>query len=132
MARPRLLALGALAALLLAAAGGWLALRDRGLPAPDPPAALAPDAPDPFAYSDARRAEFEERAAAGFAHVVYAKSPGGVVATAARVAAYRDRIERVAQDAARARRNARGDRVPGERRAGRRRRRIRSSRGRSA
>lgn len=97
MARPRLLALGAIV-LLIAAAGGWLVLRDRGLPAPDPPAALDPDAPDPFAYSDARRAEFERRAAAGFANVVYAKSPGGVVATGARVAAYRDRIERVAQD----------------------------------
>ncbi len=78
--------------------GAWLALRDRGLPAPDPPAALEPGVPDPFAYSDGRRAEFEERATAGFSHVVYAKSPGGVVATADRVAAYRDRIERVAAD----------------------------------
>ena len=95
MARPRLLALGAIV-VLIAAAGAWFALRDRGLPDPDPPAALDPQAPDPFAYSDARRAEFERRAAAGNAHVVYAKSPGGVVATAERVGAYRDRIERTA------------------------------------
>ena len=92
MARPRLLALGVIV-VLLAAAGGWLALRDRGLPAADPPAALKPDAPDPFAYEDDRRVEFERRAAAGFAHVVYAKSPGGVVATADRVAAVWPRVE---------------------------------------
>ena len=98
MSRPRLLALGAIV-LLVAAAGAWFALRDRGLPAPDPPAAIDADAPDPFAYSDGRRGEFERRAAAGFAHVVFAKSPGGVVATGDRVAAYRDRIERVAADA---------------------------------
>ena len=97
MARPRLLALGALVVLLVAA-GAWFTQRDRGLPAPDPPAALDADAPDPFAYTAARRAEFERRATAGFAHVVYAKSPGGVVATGARVAAYRSRIERVARD----------------------------------
>ncbi len=97
MARPRVLALGAIVVLIVAV-GGWFALRDRGLPAPDPPATLAPGVPDPFAYSDGRRAEFERRATAGFGHVVYAKSPGGVVATGARVAAYRERIERVAQD----------------------------------
>ncbi len=96
MARPRLLALGAIVVLI--AAGGWFALRDRGLPPPDPTAVLKDGAADPFAYSDSRRAEFERRAADGFAHVVYAKSPGGVVATAARVAAYRGRIERVAAD----------------------------------
>ena len=97
MARPRLLALGAIV-VLIAAAGAWFALRDRGLPAADPPAALDAEAPDPFAYTDARREEFERRATAGFAHVVYAKSPGGVVATGARVAAYRPQIEQVAAD----------------------------------
>ena len=44
-------------------------------PAADRPAALDADKPDPFAYAEARRAEFERRAAAGYAHVVYAKSP---------------------------------------------------------
>ena len=37
---------------------------------------------DPYAYESGREDEFERRAAAGHSHVVYAKSPGGVVATA--------------------------------------------------
>lgn len=53
---------------------------------------------DPFAYSDARRAEFEERAASGYAHVLYEKSPGGIVASAKRTAAWRDEIERAARE----------------------------------
>jgi hypothetical protein len=52
-----------------------------------------PKADDPFAYSAGRRAEFERRAAAGFAHVVYAKSPDGAENTAERVAAFRPLIE---------------------------------------
>ena len=54
---------------------------------------------DPFAYDPGRREEFEQRAAAGLAHVLYAKSPGGAIATAERVARYRGLIERVAGDA---------------------------------
>ncbi len=38
-------------------------------------------------------AELEARAAAGFSHVVYQRSPGGVEATAKRVMAHRPRIE---------------------------------------
>ncbi|HEV2814261.1 MAG TPA: hypothetical protein VGW10_13485 [Solirubrobacteraceae bacterium] len=53
---------------------------------------------DPFAYDPGRREEFEQRAAAGLAHVLYAKSPGGAIATAERVARYRGLIERVAGD----------------------------------
>ena len=49
---------------------------------------------DPFAYSEAKRATFERRAAAGYSHVVYAKSPGGVVATARRTERYRPVIRR--------------------------------------
>jgi len=48
---------------------------------------------DPFPYDPARRAEFEARAAAASAHVVFANSPGGAVATAERVARFRDQIE---------------------------------------
>ena len=54
---------------------------------------------DPYAYESGREAEFQKRAAAGHSHVVYAKSPGGVVATARRVAAFRDDIEKAAGDA---------------------------------
>ncbi len=95
--RSRRLALAISCLLALAVLGGALILtRDRGLPPPDRPAVLDPRAPDPFAYSAGRRAEFERRAAAGYAHVVYAKSPGGVVATAGRVQGYRREIEQVA------------------------------------
>ncbi len=96
--RPRRLALVVSCLLALAVLGGALILtRDRGLPPPDRPAVLDPRASDPFAYSGTRREEFERRAAAGYAHVVYAKSPDGVVATADRVQRYRREIERVAR-----------------------------------
>ena len=51
---------------------------------------------DPFAYDADRRADFEARAAAGLSHVLYAKSPGGVLATAQRVQRLRPAIEDVA------------------------------------
>ena len=51
---------------------------------------------DPFAYDANRRADFEARAAAGLSHVLYAKSPGGVLATAQRVQRWRPTIEDVA------------------------------------
>ncbi|HEX6457848.1 MAG TPA: transglycosylase SLT domain-containing protein [Thermoleophilaceae bacterium] len=54
---------------------------------------------DPLAYTPARAAEFERNAAAGESHVVYAKSPGGVIATARRTARYRGVIERLAAPA---------------------------------
>jgi hypothetical protein len=49
---------------------------------------------DPFAYAPDRESDFVARAVAGSAHVLYAKSPGGVLATAARVAAFRPLIDR--------------------------------------
>jgi len=54
---------------------------------------------DPWAYDQDRQGEFEARAAAGHSHVVYEKSPGGIVATAARVARYRDDVESAADEA---------------------------------
>ncbi|HEX2084998.1 MAG TPA: transglycosylase SLT domain-containing protein [Solirubrobacteraceae bacterium] len=64
------------------------------------PSAVLPEAggEDPFAYDPDRREEFERRAAAGLAHVLYAKSPGGAIQSAARVARYRDLIEDAAGD----------------------------------
>jgi soluble lytic murein transglycosylase-like protein len=97
-ARPRRLTLlAACLALVAIAAAVLLLTRDRGLPPPDRPAVLDPHARDPFAYSESRRAEFERRASDGYAHVVYAKSPGGVVDTAERVATYRHDIDAVAR-----------------------------------
>ncbi len=55
--------------------------------------ARAPSPQDRLAYDPARRAAFERSASAGLSHVVYANSPGGALATAARVARFRDRIE---------------------------------------
>jgi hypothetical protein len=54
-----------------------------------------PDA-DPLAFQPADEAVLQRRAAAGLSHVLYAKSPGGAVATAARVARFRGRIESAA------------------------------------
>ncbi len=51
---------------------------------------------DPLAYRDDRREAFEERAARGLSHVLFAKSPGGAVATAERVARWRPLVERAA------------------------------------
>jgi soluble lytic murein transglycosylase-like protein len=61
---------------------------------PRPQAAAGAAAGDPFGYVAAREQELIARATAGNAHVLFAKSPGGVVATAARVAAYRPLINR--------------------------------------
>lgn len=51
---------------------------------------------DPLAYTPAREARLAAAAARGNAHVIYAKSPGGARASAARVARYRPLIETVA------------------------------------
>ena len=53
---------------------------------------------DPWAYEPGREDDFERRAAAGHSHVVYAKSPDGVLASARRVAAFRDDIEQAGED----------------------------------
>ena len=49
---------------------------------------------DPFAYVPGRESEFVARAIAGSDHVLFTKSPGGALATAARVAALRPLIDR--------------------------------------
>ena len=100
MPRPSRTTALALAGALIAAAVALLVLaRDTGLPAPDPVAVIPADAPDPFAYSESRRAEFERRAAAGHAHTLYAKSPSGVVESARRTASFRAEVERAAPGA---------------------------------
>ncbi|UJA21547.1 transglycosylase SLT domain-containing protein [Thermoleophilia bacterium SCSIO 60948] len=54
------------------------------------------DVADPLVYEEPERKEFEQRAAGAFSHVIYAKSPDGVVASAERTTRYRDEIEKAA------------------------------------
>ena len=69
-----------------------------GRPPPLPPAPSASPAPsgDPFAYVPAHASAFAARAISGEGYVLFEKSPGGVVATARRVAAYRGAIDAAA------------------------------------
>ncbi|MCB0876082.1 MAG: hypothetical protein KDB46_07800, partial [Solirubrobacterales bacterium] len=53
-------------------------------------------ADDPFAWEPDRNADLERRAALGLSHVLYEKSPGGIVASARRTARWRNQIERAA------------------------------------
>jgi transglycosylase-like protein with SLT domain len=66
-----------------------------GLPQPPAPTVADSAGPgDPFAYRSSQAADFVARAAAGNARPLFVLSPGGVTATAARVAAFRGRIDR--------------------------------------
>jgi hypothetical protein len=58
--------------------------------------ATRPDA-DPLAWRPSREGEFSRRASLGLSHVIYEMSPGGVVASAERTAAYRDQVEAAAE-----------------------------------
>ena len=97
--RWRLLALG----LVVAAAAGLAVVLLAARGEPDPPRTLTPGAGntettvDPIAWSSKRRRELERRAAAGLAHVIYAKSPGGAIVSAARTATWRLQVERAAK-----------------------------------
>jgi hypothetical protein len=62
-----------------------------GAPRPGPVTAAPGDL---FGFSSAQTADFVARATAGNGHVLFVKSPGGAVATAARVAALRPAIDR--------------------------------------
>jgi transglycosylase-like protein with SLT domain len=91
MLRPVLILL----VLAVAGAGWYLLLRGDDDPPTYSPVNLKND---PWAYTADREAEFESRAAAGHSHVVYVKSPGGIVATAARVARWRPQVEAAAEE----------------------------------
>ncbi|MDP2709578.1 MAG: transglycosylase SLT domain-containing protein, partial [Solirubrobacteraceae bacterium] len=54
---------------------------------------------DPLAYTEQREQAFVAAAARGHAHVLYAKSPGGARASAARTARYRPLVEAAARTA---------------------------------
>jgi hypothetical protein len=92
--RRRLVAVSGLAVALIVAIV-LLTAGDKSGPPPLPlPGIGQPAKPgDPFAYDSSRQADFVSRAIAGSDHVLFAKSPGGVMATAARVAHYRALID---------------------------------------
>jgi hypothetical protein len=103
---PRLVLLAAALVLLVAGVAGVLARTD------EPPAGVAvvPTPPgdvgeeseplvDPFAWDPKRSDDFVRRAAAGNSHLLYALSPGGVVASAERTARWRPLVERTAERA---------------------------------
>jgi soluble lytic murein transglycosylase-like protein len=92
--RPGLLAVAAIAV----AAALALAVASVQRLAGDEPAPLlvprdGPIAPDPLAYDARREQDLEQAAAEGLSHVVYTRSPGGVIASAARTARFRPLVE---------------------------------------
>src|SRR3954447_7890100 len=93
--QPRRLALLLALVLAIGLAAGFALQRSS-----EPP--LAPGrgpSQDPLAYKDTGPSEdlrLEDRAAAGLSHVLYAKSPGGATATAARTARFRPLVDAAA------------------------------------
>jgi hypothetical protein len=79
---------GGLAGLLVAFLGGG------GRPAPRLVPRVSGLAGDPLAFAPAHVPGLERAAARGYAQVLYAKSPGGVVASAERTARFRPLVER--------------------------------------
>src|SRR3954468_14253657 len=91
--RRRRLALALAAVLVAGVVIGFLLARGGG-------GGLAPGrgpSNDPLAYRPGAEEMLASRAAAGLSHVLYAKSPGGATATAARVARFRPLIETTAR-----------------------------------
>jgi hypothetical protein len=80
-------ALVALVAVLYAVAGGG------SIPMPPSAGVVRPIPGYPFGYVPERAAAFVARATSGSAQVLFTKSPGGALATAARVAAWRPAID---------------------------------------
>jgi hypothetical protein len=92
-ARVRLALLASAAVLVIAvllSAGGGGSRPGPPLPGIGRPARSG----DPFAYSSERQGEFVARATAGSASPLFVKSPGGALATAARVAPFRALIDK--------------------------------------
>jgi soluble lytic murein transglycosylase-like protein len=93
-------------ALVIAALAVGLALRDdapeSSVPVvPTPPGGQdgGEPIPDPFAYDPAEEDDLVRRAAQGTAHILYARSPGGAIATAERVERWRPQVEAAARQA---------------------------------
>ena len=70
--------------------------RRQGVARPPPPKATRVLPPvDPLRYDASRRADYERHAALGLSHVIYAKTPGGVIASAQRTERFRSIYARV-------------------------------------
>ena len=98
MRRRRLVAVGLLVVLVLAAVVVGALLADEGesrgvlVPRAEIPAA------DALAYDDSQAEDLERAAALGLGHALYAKSPGGVFATAERTDSFRPLVEDAVAD----------------------------------
>jgi hypothetical protein len=70
----------------------------RGEPKQPPPLTVPGEVvgPDPLSFDAAHTPAYERAAAFGLSHVLFAKSPGGVVAAASRTAAFRPMVEKAA------------------------------------
>src|SRR4051794_6311512 len=98
--RWRLAGIGLVAVAAVALAAVLLSRGDADVPRTlTPGAGNTETTVDPIAWDAGRKDELERRAAAGLAHVLYAKSPGGAVVSAARTATWRPQIDRVAKRA---------------------------------
>jgi hypothetical protein len=73
-------------------------LNDRGAGDRPPAPSETGETLDPLAYDPASDDDYTSRATAGYSHVLYAKSPGGVMATARRVERWRPLVEDAAGD----------------------------------
>jgi hypothetical protein len=94
-ARRRARLVVALAGLILVVVILVSGLGGGGLPQPPAPTVADSAGPgDPFAYRSSQEADFVARAGAGNARPLFVLSPGGVVATARRVGAFRRAIDR--------------------------------------
>jgi hypothetical protein len=102
---PRLVIAATAVVLLVALVAGVLARTDAPshvAVVPTPPGKAGQgvdDVTDPFAWDPKRAQDFSQRAAAGNSHVLYALSPGGAVASAARTARWRPLVEKAAAQA---------------------------------
>ncbi|MGZ4203425.1 MAG: transglycosylase SLT domain-containing protein [Thermoleophilaceae bacterium] len=94
---PRLRGLILLAVLVAAAVGLTVALTGGGKRKLVPAAGNAHGTYDPLAYHRGSDAALARAAAAGEGHIVFAKSPGGVLATAKRTAHFRPLVEAAAR-----------------------------------
>ena len=88
-------------ALALAATGGLLDGRPEGIEVPAGPPGTGSIADvaefEPFAFEDNDSDDLLERGRDGYSHALYAFSPGGAAASAARVVRYRSGIEKAAE-----------------------------------
>jgi Transglycosylase SLT domain len=99
-ARRRRLYPGAAVAAVIAVGvtvAGLISGPDGGKDSKAPPGATG-ETIDPLAYRPALDADYEARATAGYSHVLYAKSPGGVFATARRVDRLRPLVDAATRD----------------------------------